>query len=361
MLDGGGQFLAVHQKAAVAGEAQHRAPRCGQCGGDGCRHAVAHRAVGGGELGAEGGVLVEAVQPYRVVAGAVAEDAVLRQVLAQPGHDLAHLHRAGRGRAVEVAAVVLVELLDPGRMAAGVHVGQCGGLGGEGFRAAGDGQRRLVDAAQFFEAGVHVDQRLPRGGDVQQAVAAAADFAQPAADHQQQVGLLHGRAQLRAGGQAEVAGVLRVAVVEQVLATERQGHRQALALGEGAHVGDRLGRPATAAEHQQRALGLFQQCLHFFQLGWRRMAVDAPAGQGVGHLDHVGEHVLRQYHHHRPGAAADGALEGLGQLLRQAPGVFDLHHPLGQRGIHLLVVDFLEGFAAELVAGHLADEQQHWR
>ncbi|MNE41717.1 hypothetical protein D3C80_1358030 [compost metagenome] len=48
-------------------------------------------------------------------------------------------------------------------------------------------------------------------------------------------------------------------------------------------------------------------------------------------------------------------------MLRQAPGVFDLHHPLGQRGIHLLVVDFLEGFAAELVAGHLADEQQHWR
>lgn len=226
---------------------------------------------------------------------------------------------------------------------------------------AGDGQRRLVDAAQLLEAGVHVDQRLPRGGDVQQAVAAAADLAEAAADHQQQVGLLHRLAQLGAGGQAQVAGVLRVAVVEQVLAAERQGDRQALALGEGAHVGDRLGRPATATEHQQRAPGLLQQCLHLLQLCRRRMAVDAPAGQGVGHLDHVGQHVLRQHYHHRAGAAADGTLEGLGELLGHTPGVVDLHHPLGQRRVHLPVVDFLEGLAAELVAGHLADEQQHRR
>ncbi|MND46572.1 hypothetical protein D3C80_374480 [compost metagenome] len=54
-------------------------------------------------------------------------------------------------------------------------------------------------------------------------------------------------------------------------------------------------------------------------------------------------------------------MEGLAEQFRNAPGVVDLHHPLGQRCVHGAEVDFLEGFAVALVASHLADEEDHRR
>ena len=60
-----------------------------------------------------------------------------------------------------------------------------------------------------------------------------------------------------------------------------------------------------------------------------------------------------------------GRVERPGHVLGQPVGVLDLGHPLGHaqgaRPEHLAVVQLLEGLAVALVAGHLADEQDHRR
>ncbi|MNE33919.1 hypothetical protein D3C80_1276150 [compost metagenome] len=75
----------------------------------------------------------------------------------------------------------------------------------------------------------------------------------------------------------------------------------------------------------------------------------------------VVQDVLGQGHDHRPHAAlqrrGEGALDHLDGALR----AFDLGRPLGQSAEDLAVVDFLEGAAATVGQGDLADEQDHRR
>ena len=77
------------------------------------------------------------------------------------------------------------------------------------------------------------------------------------------------------------------------------------------------------------------------------------------------QHVLGQHQHHRARPALQRGVEGACHVFGQAVGVLHLAHPLGhaQRAgaEHLAVVDLLEGLAVALVAGHLADEQDHRR
>ena len=85
VLRGGRQLLAVHQEIAVAGDADHRpvleADRGGDRGGD----AVAHGAAGRRELRRHRAVAPVAVPPAREIAGAVADDGVVRKLLAHRG------------------------------------------------------------------------------------------------------------------------------------------------------------------------------------------------------------------------------------------------------------------------------------
>ena len=66
-----------------------------------------------------------------------------------------------------------------------------------------------------------------------------------------------------------------------------------------------------------------------------------------------------------PGPALQRGVEGARDVLGQAVGVVHLADPLRHAeragAEHLPVVDFLEGLAVALVAGHLADEQDHRR
>ncbi|MCY1436506.1 hypothetical protein D9M71_526340 [compost metagenome] len=152
---------------------------------------------------------------------------------------------------------------------------------------------------------------------------------------------------------------MRIGVVEQVLAAERRRQRQVLRLHETLQVGHRLIVPAATTGNHQRSLGLGQQRLQLTQRLRRRGCFDALRRAGIGHLHQVGQHVFRQGDHHRPGAAADGTLEGLVDQFGNARSIVDLYYPLGHLAEHASVVHFLEGFALDLVAGHLADEQQH--
>ena len=51
------------------------------------------------DLGVELAEAIEAVDPAGIIAGAIAQDGVGRQVLAQPDHDLRQVYRSGLGGA----------------------------------------------------------------------------------------------------------------------------------------------------------------------------------------------------------------------------------------------------------------------
>ncbi|MNS89560.1 hypothetical protein D3C72_1235770 [compost metagenome] len=71
--------------------------------------------------------------------------------------------------------------------------------------------------------------------------------------------------------------------------------------------------------------------------------------------------VLGQGHDHRPHAALQGRGEGALDHLDGAFRALDLGGPLGQAAEDLAVVDLLEGAAAPVGQGDLADEQDHRR
>ena len=120
VLGGGGQLLPVHQKVAVASDGEGHPPRQ-QGRRNAGRHAIAHGAIGGCELGFEAlgqaAVAVKTVQPAGEVARAVGEHGVSRQVALQGVHDGGHVECAGQLHAavgrVDVGQVVGVAGLGP--------------------------------------------------------------------------------------------------------------------------------------------------------------------------------------------------------------------------------------------------------
>jgi hypothetical protein len=92
--------------------------------------------------------------------------------------------------------------------------------GGEGGRRSVDRKMRVIDAAEFLRAGMHMHQRLLRAGNVEQRVTLARHLAHPSADQQQHVGILDARDDFRVGADAEIAGVTRMRLVEEMTAAE---------------------------------------------------------------------------------------------------------------------------------------------
>ena len=171
------------------------------------------------------------------------------------------------------------------------------------------------------------------------------------------------RRQLRVDADADVAGIVRVQMVEQHLAAEGAADRQRPGFGDAAQIGDRLLAPARAAEDRRRAA--------LAPVSSRRRARSISAspgrvstgreGQACGASTLVGQHVLRQRDDDRTGTAGRGDGEGAGDEFGNARGVVDLDHPFGDAAEEALVVDLLEGLALPDAARDLADEQDHRR
>ena len=105
VLHGRGQFLAVHHETAVAVPGDDGAVRMDGLGRDRRRHAVAHGAAGGRQLGAKAAIGVVAMDPGGVVAGAVGDDRIgAAAFLRSQRDDLAHLHLAGQARGLSLLA-----------------------------------------------------------------------------------------------------------------------------------------------------------------------------------------------------------------------------------------------------------------
>ena len=91
----------------------------------------------------------------------------------------------------------------------------------EGTRRRGDRERRLVDAAELVGAGMDVDQRLPGLRHVEQRVAGSHRFAEPLAEDEQHVGIAHTGNQQRVAANADVACIVLMAMIEEILVAKR--------------------------------------------------------------------------------------------------------------------------------------------
>src|SRR5260370_5673654 len=94
VLDGGREILAAHEKAAVASEAHYAPLGIEPLGRDRGGNTVTHRARDRSELGREAAEAIEAVNPAGIIAGAIAQDRLRLEPLAQADHDLAEVDRA---------------------------------------------------------------------------------------------------------------------------------------------------------------------------------------------------------------------------------------------------------------------------
>ena len=196
---------------------------------------------------------MEAVDPGGVVAGAVGDDGVGREEIAQGADDLGQLHRTG----------------DLHRRAPGKVVGADGGAlrGPDGrgrrleagercrqFRHARiDGQVRGIDAAQLLGARVDVHERLSRRRHLEKGVAARRHFAESRPENEGEVRFPYPLRKFGIDADSDVTSIKRMGVVEEVLETEGAGDGKLPGFGEAAQIVARLGRPSAAAEDCDRA------------------------------------------------------------------------------------------------------------
>ena len=93
----------------------------------------------------------------------------------------------------------------------------------------------------------------------------------------------------------------------------------------------------------------------------RRRAARDLVGTGIGDLDLVDQHVLRQREHDRTGPAVHARWKAwlISSGMRRASSIWV--DPLGHLAVHAAVVDLLERLAVRRLARHLADQQDHRR
>ena len=112
-----------------------------------------------------------------------------------------------------------------------------------------------------------MDQRLVGVGALQQRIVRGGHFADAAADQQHQVGLLDAGGELRVDADADIAGVVRVQMIEQHLAAEGAADRQRPGFGELWNRPTASVVPARAAEDDEGPLGLGKQLFELPHLG----------------------------------------------------------------------------------------------
>ena len=92
-------------------------------------------------------------------------------------------------------------------------------------------ERRLVDATELVGARVHMNQALLRCRRLEQRVTGCRDLSQPLTDDEQHVRSADARSKPRVDADADIAGIVGVAVVEEILVAECAGDGQRVGLG----------------------------------------------------------------------------------------------------------------------------------
>ena len=202
-------------------------------------------------------------------------------------------------------------------------------------------------------------QGLRRFGQARKAVALAGDVVQAGAQREDQVALIECRHLRRRIGQPQVARIQAVGEREQVMAAKRQRHRNVPGLRQRQQCLAPARHIKAATGDDERALGSGHQAGDALARGCRGGGRRVRHRHPVGYRHRLLLNVLGHHDHHRPRLAGGGdahRLEGdLAQLFRRRR----LGHPLGDTAEGLLVIDFLEGFLAQVFRRDLADHQDH--
>ena len=150
---------------------------------------------------------------------------------------------------------------------------------------------------------MHMNQRLARQRRFDQRIARCRDLAQTLAHGQQHVGVAHARSKLRIDADADVARIMIMPIVEQMLMAKCARNGQSRALGEATQSRARFRIPARAACDDQRSLCSGEHLDNGVDLrlrGCDRQRLDA---QRIGDIGTRGEHVFRQREHDRSRAS----------------------------------------------------------
>ena len=206
-----------------------------------------------------------------------------------------------------------------------------------------------------------VDQHFAGLGDAEQRIGLRGDLADPGADREQQIGLLDARDQGRGCPGPEIADKRRPAVVEDVLPAKRTAHWQIVRFGELGDVTAGGIAPPAAADQHHRALRRAEQAAHFGEVGRTGMRMHRVIWAGDLGGGAVAQHVLGQGQHDRAGPAGGRDLKRLVDEFGDAFGHVDLRYPFGERAEHATEIDFLKCLAVDLMAGDLANQDDHRR
>src|SRR5690606_17384528 len=101
-----------------------------------------------------------------------------------------------------------------------------------------------------------MNEALARCRHVDKRVSAGSDLAEPCAEYQQKISLLHPAGEGRVYADPDIARITGVAVVDVVLAAERGSDGKIVRLGEPGQMLCRFGRPPAATRNGQRAFRL---------------------------------------------------------------------------------------------------------
>ena len=253
LLDRGGELHPAHLEVAVARERDDLALGVHELRRQRRRHAVAHRAALRPELRAEAPPLVEARDPAGEVAGAVGEHGVVaaaRRAGRRPPRPCRRRRRAPR----RARSTPRSPRARPRSTPPSARRRRRGAAAANSATPLEHRERRLVDAPELGRVGVDVHERLRRDRRRGQRVALRLDLGQPRPDRHQQVAVADPLRERRVEPDADVAGVARARVVDDVLAAERRAHRQPARERPARERLRRVVVPRPAADEHERPL-----------------------------------------------------------------------------------------------------------
>src|ERR1700740_3116779 len=111
-----------------------------------------------------------------------------------------------------------------------------------------------MDAPELLSGGGNGERRLLRYWRLEQCIAAGSHLAQTRADDEKHIGFFHAPRELRVDADTDVARVVRAAVVDQILATERSADRQAGGLDPALQLQAGVAVPAPTPDQNERPL-----------------------------------------------------------------------------------------------------------
>jgi hypothetical protein len=309
--------------------------------GHGGGQAVAHGAGGRGDLRATLTEAVVAVEERGVVARAVGEDRVGSGVVAEPEDDLFQLHVAGGSCGTCQPRSRRARPARPGRRHAGRGDATEGRASVRGPR--GDREARGIDAG----AAVRIGADLHDGGRVciavDQGEILRGDVVELRPEQQDRVRLRQAFAEGGVHADAEVAGVVRVVVVHEVLPPEGDGEGRAEALRQLAPRGRHP--VASQSDPPRRIMGRSASGQDAGGLADRVPSIPARGGAAI--MDRPWrpprrQHILRQGENHGAGASADRQAERPVDVFGEAVRALHLRHPFHQRAEERAVIHLLE-------------------